>query len=355
MKCTNKIASKARIGRFASRTHKIGSSFPRNKIAGKARIAGFSVCLCLIFLTGCGRTDYAIPYDTYSANSCFTVLSTDQAGRSETFAANLCIANDNYMESAVDMTEAEAAGLFSLGDKQTLYAKNIHERLYPASLTKVMTALVALKCGNREDVLTASANVKITESGATLSGLKPGDKMTLDQALRIMLLQSANDVAIMIAEQYGGTVEHFCEMMNEEAASIGATNCHFLNPHGLTEEEHYVTAYDMYLIFNEACKYELFKEIIGMSSYSTVYYDASGGEIRYEKPSTNWYFNGEATAPDGITVYGGKTGTTSAARNCLVLLSCDRSGKSYISIVMKSSERGIMYTEMTDLLHMIQK
>lgn len=179
--------------------------------------------------------------------------------------------------------------------------------------------------------------------------------MTLDQALRILLLQSANDVAVMIAEQYGGTVEHFCEMMNEEARSLGATNCNFVNPHGLTDEEHYITAYDMYLIFNEACKYELFKEVIGMSSYSTVYYDAGGGEISYEKPSTNWYFNGEAVAPTGITVLGGKTGTTSAARNCLVLLSSDTSGKSYISVILKSEERGIMYSEMTDLLTVIQK
>ena len=296
-----------------------------------------------------------MPYDAYSANSSFTVLGADQAGRAETFAADLCIANENYNEDAVDMSEAEAAGLFSLGDKQTLYAKNIHEQLYPASITKVMTALVALKNGNREDVLTASANVTITEPGATLSGLKPGDKMTLDQALRILLIQSANDVAIMIAEQYGGTAEHFCEMMNEEAVSIGATNCNFTNPHGLTEENHYVTAYDLYLIFNEACKYELFKEIIGMSSYATVYYDANGGEVSFYKPSTNWYFNGEAAAPAGITVLGGKTGTTSAARNCLVLLSSDTSGKSYISVILKSQERAVMYTEMTDLLSIIQK
>lgn len=318
---------------------------------------GLAVCIsfCMLFLTGCGSGGYAMPYDAYSANSSFTVLSADQAGRAETFAADLCIANENYNESAVDMSEAEAAGLFSIGDKQTLYSKNVHERLYPASLTKVMTALVALKNGNREDVLTASANVKITEPGATLSGLKEGDRMTLDQALRILLLQSANDVAVMIAEQYGGTVEHFCEMMNEEARSLGATNCNFVNPHGLTDEEHYITAYDMYLIFNEACKYELFKEVIGMSSYSTVYYDAGGGEISYEKPSTNWYFNGEAVAPTGITVLGGKTGTTSAARNCLVLLSSDTSGKSYISVILKSEERGIMYSEMTDLLTVIQK
>lgn len=319
------------------------------------KIVAVCICFCMLFLTGCGSGSYAMPYDAYSANSSFTVLSADQAGRADTFATDLCIANENYNESAVDMSQAEAAGLFSLGDKQTLYAKNVHERLYPASLTKVMTALVALKNGNREDVLTASANVKITEPGATLSGLKPGDRMTLDQALRILLIQSANDVAVMIAEQYGGTVEHFCEMMNEEARAIGATNCNFTNPHGLTDEEHYITVYDMYLIFNEACKYELFKEIIGMSAYSTVYYDENGGEISFDKASTNWYFNGEAAAPTGITVLGGKTGTTNAARNCLVLLSSDTSGKSYISIVLKSEERGILYTEMTDLLTVIQK
>lgn len=313
------------------------------------------ICLCMLFLTGCGSDSYVMSYDAYSANSSFTILSSDQAGRAETFAADLCIANENYNESAVDMSEAEAAGLFSLGDKQTLYAKNIHETLYPASLTKVMTALVALKNGSREDILTASANVKITEPGAQLCGLKAGDQMTLDQALRILLLHSANDVAIMIAEQYGGTVDNFCQMMNEEAKSIGATNCNFVNPNGLTDEEHYVTAYDMYLIFNEACKYELFKEIIGMSAYSTVYYNANGGEISFDKPSTNWFLNGGATAPTGITVLGGKTGTTSAARNCLVLLSSDTSGKSYISIIMKSPERAILYTEMTDLLSVIQK
>ena len=323
------------------------------KCTSRISIAIALTCVCVLFLTGCGSSGYEIPYDAYSVNSSFTVLSADQAGKADTFAAELCVANENYNESAIDMSKAEAAGLFSLGNKQTLYAKNLHERLYPASLTKVMTALVALKNGNREDMLTASANVKITESGAALAGLKAGDKMTLDQALRILLVQSANDVAIMIAEQYGGTVERFCEMMNEEARAIGATNCNFTNPNGLTDENHYVTAYDMYLIFNEACKYELFKEIIGMSSYQTVYYDGGGGEISFDKPSTNWYFNGDATAPSGITVLGGKTGTTTAARNCLVLLSSDTSGKSYISIILKAEERGVLYTEMTELLGVI--
>lgn len=325
------------------------------KCTNKIISAGLVFCLCMMFLTGCGKENYALPYDTYSANSSFTVLSTIHADRAETFAADLCIANENINENMVDMSEAEAAGLFSLSDGKTLYAKNVHEVLYPASLTKVMTALVALKNGNRDDVLIASANAKVTESGATVCGLKPGDTMTLDQALKILLLYSANDVAIMIAEQYGGTVENFCEMMNEEARSIGATNCNFVNPNGLTDENHFVTAYDMYLIFQEACKYEFFKEIIGMSSYSTVYHDANGKEINFEKNNSNQYISGNAAAPSGITVLGGKTGTTSAAKSCLVLLSSDTSGKSYVSVILKASERGILYTEMTDLLGIIQK
>ena len=314
-----------------------------------------SVTLGMTALTGCGNAKYEIPYDAYSANSSFTLQSSGEAGKAETFAADLCVVDENYNESAADMSQSSAAALLSLDDNETLYAKNVHQQLNPASLTKVMTALVALKSGNRDDILTASSNVKINESGAQLCGLEPGDVMTLDQALRILLMYSANDVAIMIAEQYGGNVENFCEMMNQEAKRLGATNCHFTNPNGLTDEAHYITAYDMYLIFNEACKYELFKEIISMNSYSTVYFDKNGNEKTFEKNATNWYLLGDTQPPSGITVIGGKTGTTTAAGHCLILLSSDTSGKSYISIILQSSERTVLYDEMNDLLGIINK
>jgi len=321
----------------------------------RPRLLSIVLLVMILATTGCGKTDYLLPYDAYSANSSFTIKSTGNAKKADTFAADLCVVSQNYNESAVDMSEADAAALFSIDDQQTLYAKNVHEVLYPASLTKVMTALLALKHGNRDDVLTASSNVIITESGAQLCGLKPGDTMTLDQALRILLLYSANDVAIMIAEQYGSTVDNFCDMMTQEAHRLGATNCNFVNPNGLTDEEQYVTAYDMYLIFQEACKYELFKEIISMPGYTTVYYDKNGDSISFDKPNTNRFVNGDMQAPEGITVIGGKTGTTSAAGHCLILLSSDVSGKSYVSIVLKSSEGTILYSEMNDLLEIIHK
>ena len=189
---------------------------------------------------------------------------------------------------------------------------------------------------NPEDMITVSAvSAGITESGAQLCGLKTGDNLTLDQALHALLINSANDAGMAIAEHVGGSVENFAEMMNKEAAELGATNCHFVNPHGLHDENHYVTAYDLYLIFNEAMKYEKFSEIIMMDSYSTTYTDRNGNPKTFDFKTTNLFLQGEYTPPEQITVIGGKTGTTNAAGSCLILLSKDSSGNPYISVVLQ--------------------
>lgn len=310
-----------------------------------------SVLLC----TGCGQKAYQFAYNPDTAVTGFQITGNEIAASAEGFAADLCVTAADVAVSSVDMSEAGAAGLFDLNNREVLYAKNIHERMYPASLTKIMTALVALKYGNTDDLITVTENVIITESGATLCGLKAGDKLTLDQALHALLMVSANDAGIAIAEHIGGSVEGFAEMMNEEAKAIGATNSHFVNPHGLQDETHYVTAYDMYLIFNEAVKNEQFNEIIHMSSYNTTYTDRNGNSKELKFDTTNQYLKGTIDMPGNITVIGGKTGTTSAARNCLILLSKDTSGNPYISVILRSSERQILYEEMTDLLLEIQK
>lgn len=248
------------------------------------------------------------------------------------------------------MEESSAAGLFDVTNNKVLYSQNIHERLNPASLTKIMTALVAIKYGNTDDMIVCSENVKINESGATVCGLKAGDRLTLNQALHALLINSANDAAVAIAEHIGGSMEGFAAMMNEEAVLLGATNSHFVNPHGLTANEHYVTAYDMYLIMNAAMQYELFNEIIHMNEYSTVYYSGDDKEKEMSFRSTNLFFHGDYSAPDKITVIGGKTGTTNAAGSCLVLLTKDTGGNPYISVILRASKREILYKEMIDLL-----
>lgn len=305
---------------------------------------------------GCGKEELSYAYDLDGEVSSFRIVTENSSDVAESFASNLCVVTEDISGNgiAIDMSQATSAGLFDLNHNEVLYAKNIHERLHPASLTKVMTALVALKYGNPDDKIVVSSNVNITESGATLCGLQEGDQLTLNQALHALLLKSANDAGVAVAEHISGSVEEFAELMNEEALAIGATNSHFVNPHGLTEDNHYVTAYDMYLIFQEALKYELFSEIIHMSSYNTVYMDRNGSEKSFSFTTTNWYLNGTETAPEKVTVIGGKTGTTNAAGNCLVLLSRDTSGNPYISVILQSKERAIMYDEMSELLEQIQ-
>lgn len=270
----------------------------------------------------------------------------------DAFASALCVTSGDVSDgTSVDMSDVTAAGLFDLNDKNVIYAKNVHEKLNPASLTKVMTALLALKYGNLEDTLTASENVKINENGAVVLGLEPGDTLTLNQALHALLLKSANDVAILIAEHIGGSVEGFADMMNEEAAKLGATNSHFVNPHGLTDPEHYVTAYDLYLIFQEVSKYDKFVEIIQTPTYQSVYHNAQGKEKTIDLKTSNLYLRNEVKQPEHVTVIGGKTGTTAAAGSCLILYSKDSSGNAYISVVLQATDRGILYEEMTELLN----
>ncbi len=330
MKCINKIYNqKKRIG-----------------------MLGTAMILTAALFTGCGGKSFDMAYSPDYPVSSFRMDSpSESVDMAEPFAMDLCVVDKDVTAGTdVDMSQTEAAGLFCRDDNRTIYAKNVHEQLAPASLTKIMTALVALKYGSPDAMLTASANVKIKESGAQLSGIQEGDQMTLTQALHLLLIHSGNDAAVLIAEGVGGSVENFCDMMNREALALGATNTHFSNPHGLTAEDHYVTAYDMYLIFNEALEYQLINEIIQMPSYTTVYHDREGREKEISVNNSNQYLQGAETVPGAVTVIGGKTGTTKAAGRCLILLSRDASGKSYISVILRSETTETLYGGMTDLL-----
>ena len=305
----------------------------------------FIVLLTTSILTGCSGFPYGAKYSVSSF-----VSDSNTQYNYPTFASELCVVNSDVNISALTLGENVSAGLFDLTNKETLYAQNVNARVMPASLTKVMTALVALKYGSLDQVLVAGADVYVNESGAQKIGLKEGDRMTLDQALRILLIYSANDVANLIASNIGGSISGFVDMMNQEAKAIGATNSHFENPHGLTSDEHYVSAYDMYLIFNAAMQYDTFSEIINMNQYTTTYLDSTGATKDVDIKSTNAFINGNKSQPSGITVIGGKTGTTTAAGHCLILLARDTAGNPYIAVIMRDTDSGTLYDDMTDLL-----
>ncbi len=299
-------------------------------------------------MTGCSGLSYSSKY---------TVSSSPDDNRKTlyypTFASDLCVADEDINGSGVEITEVASAGLFDLTKKETLYAKNVNMQVQPASLTKVMTALVALKYGSLDQVLVAGSDVYVSESGAQKINLKEGDRLTLDQALRILLIYSANDVANLIASNVGNSIEDFVSLMNKEALSIGATNSHFVNPHGLTADDHYVTAYDMYLIFNAAMEYDVFSEIINTTEYSTTYLDANGASKEITVSSTNAYLKGDKQQPAGVTVIGGKTGTTQAAGHCLILLARDTASNPYIAVIMRDTDSGLLYNDMSLLLNEI--
>lgn len=315
-------------------------------------MAALMICAAI---SGCGSLNYDFAYNPDYSVSSFRINDFQKDLEADSFARNLCIVSEDILTDSVDVEKAGAACLFDVGSSKVLYSKNAHMQLHPASLTKVMTALVALKTGSMDQILTATDAVKITEPGAQLCKINPGDSMTLDQALHVLLLYSANDVANLIADNLGGSVDGFVEMMNEEALRLGATNTHFANPHGLTQENHYTTAYDMYLIFNEALKYEAFTQILHMNSYDTVYKDADGNDRELSIGTTNRYLKGDFNPPEKITVIGGKTGTTDAAGHCLILLSKDTSGNSYISVILRDASSDDLYDDMSDLLEEINK
>lgn len=304
---------------------------------------------------GCAEKE--IVTDAYAINSdVFGLLGAQEEGgnvKSHLMASEVCVSNEEVDIPEVDMSLAEGAGLFDLTSHEVLYAKNIHERLYPASTTKILTAYVVLKHADLEDMVTVSHENTVLEKGATHCGLKEGDVVSVRELLYGLMLKSANDAANALADHVSGSTEAFAELMNEEAALLGATNSHFVNAHGLHDEEHYTTVYDLYLIFQKALENETFREITGTVSHTASYQNAAGEPVSAKWENTMQYFTRNKIPPENVTVLAGKTGTTSSAFSCLVLLSENTEGEEFISIILKSRDRGVLYEEMNDLLAQI--
>lgn len=320
----------------------------------KRALAALCLSFVVLFSVSCGSDTLERPYEWAKEDLPVYGQELASEGYADGFASSLCVlgAEETWAEDGVD---AEAAAVFDLSDRQVIFGKNAFEQLYPASITKVMTAILAIKYGNLEDKVTVTDAAVITEAGATLCGIRPGDELTLEQLLYGLMLPSGNDAAAAIAVHIAGSIDGFADMMNEEAARLGATGTHFTNPHGLTDTAHYTTAYDLYLIFNEALKLPKFREVTQCTAYTANYVDRSGAAVSKEWKGGNWYLTGERETPEGLTVFSGKTGTTSAAGFCLVMASRDMAGGEYISVVLKAASRPALYENMTEIIQKIEK
>lgn len=306
--------------------------------------------LCGVSLGGCSWGTQL--EDAYTADRPgFAVLEQGEEEEISYFAEDLCVADEDVAAVEADVSDSLAACFFNVDTREILYAKNVHDRLYPASTTKIMTALLALEQGDLDAQATVSQEaITFHESGVSTAKLKEGDVLTLRQLLYALLVVSANDAANVIAEKIAGSSEAFVAMMNEKAVAIGATNTHFVNPNGLHDEEHYTTAYDLYLMFQEAMKYDAFLEILATPSYEATYMAADGTEVTAAWPSSNQFTKGDVTVPEGVAAVGGKTGTTSAAKCCLVQLFEDGAKERYVAIILGCSDRAVMYQEMQSFL-----
>lgn len=268
------------------------------------------------------------------------------------FASDLCVTESGEvtLEGYEPDEELHSSGLFDLEQHSVLSGYKLFDKVYPASTTKIMTAYVALKYGSLDDVVTVSENAVDFRADEVTCGLRAGDTITLYDLLCGLLLHSGNDCGAAIAEHISGSIQAFAELMNQEAAALGATGSHFVNPHGLHDEDHYVTAYDLYLIFNACIKDERFVEIITMDSYTASLTGADGSERTETWAPTNYYTSGKHSMPEGITVLGGKTGTTDEAGNCLIIYDQNSASESFISVIMGAPSRDVLYEQMDQMM-----
>ena len=273
----------------------------------------------------------------------------------ELFAKDLCVTNKEIKFDAFYTHDIfKGALLFNLDTKQVLFSQNANNRLYPASTTKIMTAYLALKYGNLDDYVTISKTAVDVPSDSSTAHLQVGDVLTLKDLLYALMLPSGNDSAVAIAELISGSTEEFVQLMNEEANILGASNTHFVNPHGYQNKEHYTTAYDLYLIFNECIKNETFLDIIASKSWSVSIGQKNGTKRNVTWGQSNQFITGVRKTPKGITFLGGKTGNTYDAGSCLVMYGKDSSDTEYVSVMMGASSRRNLYDNMTFLWSAIE-
>lgn len=228
--------------------------------------------------------------------------------------------------------KSKAAILVEVSTGRIIYEKNSTEKMWPASTTKIMTALLTIEKCNLDDIVTVSENaISNIPSGYVTCDLQVGEEISVRDLLNALMIVSANDAAYVLAEYVGGSTVEFADLMNQKARELGCTGTHFVNPNGIHDDRHYSTAYDLYLIATYAMKNETFRELVSKTE----------GVL----PATNKYPNADRTLkttnalinPDSINYYknaiGIKTGYTSQAGNCLVA-EASRDGLEFIAVVL---------------------
>lgn len=252
--------------------------------------------------------------------------------------------SDEYWPEEPSVT-AGAAIVMDVNTGAVLYEKNSTQKHYPASITKILTSLVAIENASLSDTVTFSKDAVFNiEKGSSLCGIDWGEELSLEDCLYGILLESGNEVSYAVAENVGGTYEDFVDMMNAKAEELGCVNSHFANPHGLTEEDHYTCAYDMALIAQAAIKNTAFAKIVGARTHTV--------EPTNKQPETRYWANHHKFVKKSLNYdgcIGGKTGWTSKSKYTLVTYA-KRGDMTLVCVIMDEESATNQYTETATLL-----
>ncbi len=337
-------------------------------VKGKKVLAVILSGLFLVGQTGC--TDFIELKGEYQTDKVITLGTSEDpvAVKANGYTHNMGVIGDDMKEvDGVLFSDTlgstpytpkgiDACLLIDDTDGETLISFNGYDKKYPASMTKVMTGILimeALDSGkiHLDDIYTLKNNVPLDPDAARLS-LKAGDTISVKDLVYGFLVRSLNDCGVVLAEMIAGSEKDFVEMMNAKAKELGATHTHFVNCHGLHDEEHYVTPYDLYLIFREFAKYPLVQEIDSTKKYTIHYTTAEGEAKELTVNSTNGFMSGKYKLPQGVEIGAWKSGTTKAAGSCLIM-ELYKGEKTYYVVGFKGENRDSLYKNLISLINLI--
>lgn len=319
----------------------------------KYKIKNIFALLCtIVLLSSCKSV--RVNYDSSR------LLSNLYVANESTFAdgtAKYIVIPNALEEQVVNNIGADGYFIASVNRFSSAFTKfhNPYKRLPMASLTKLMTALIVLEnCPDLNKEFFVSTDAVDLEKDVSKANLRSGDKLSIKDLLYGLLVPSGNDAAMCLAENVFGNYDNFIIAMNNEAERIGAVNTHFANPHGLDSEYHFTTAYDMFLITRELMRYPIFKEITSTKEYMSNIIQ-SDGTVRTETwLTTNYFVTEELLMSSNVSLEGTKTGNTTNAGNCLVLVVTEKkSGVKYISVVLNAKSKRNSYYNSNALLSSI--
>ncbi len=267
-----------------------------------------------------------------------TTDNQEQSSPNKIYSTMWCENFPNICAESAIIMEAETASV--------LYGKNMHDKNFPASITKILTTLVALENSSMNETVTFSKDAVFeVDLDSSRIGIDVNEQLTMEQSLYAIMLASANEVSYAVAEHVAGDIPSFTKLMNEKAKEVGALNSNFTNPHGLPDSNHYTTAYDMALISRASLKNEDFCEISQTSTYTipptNIQEEARPLANHHKFINRNIPFEG---------AIGGKTGWTRISRHTLVTFA-KRDGMTLIAVVMNCPSSNDLYADTSILLN----